>query len=79
MNDTPTLAPPAKDERNPHETSGDESPSVASHEQQTRGGGYRSGSRGAGTSERSDDEGAHSPTPGKREVTLLDHPTFESR
>ena len=45
---------PAKGDRNPHEVSGEEARPAESREQQTAGGGHRSGSRGAGTFENSD-------------------------
>ena len=48
------LHPPAKGDRNPHEVSGDESPPAQTREDLTRGGGHRSGSRGAGTLEQPD-------------------------
>lgn len=55
MDQKPTLPLPAREERNTHEVSGDEArPTEASRRQQTSGGGHRSGSRGAGTSENSD-------------------------
>lgn len=53
----PPPAPPAKQDRNAHELSGEEAPPAESHGQQTRGGGHRSGSRGAGTFENSDGKG----------------------
>lgn len=43
-----------KEDRNTHETSGDEARPTDSHDHQTSGGGHRSGSRGAGTFENSD-------------------------
>lgn len=43
-----------KDSRNQHETSSDEAPPLESRDEHTRGGGHRSGSRGAGTLENSD-------------------------
>lgn len=46
--------PPLKQDRNAHELSGEEARPAESHRQQTRGGGYRSGSRGAGTFENAD-------------------------
>lgn len=52
---------PVKDDRNTHEGSGDESHQVENRDRQTSGGGHRSGSRGAGTSE---NEGK-SPAPGQ--------------
>ena len=45
---------PVKGDRNSHELSGDEARPTDSHSQQTRGGGHRSGSRGAGTFDNSD-------------------------
>lgn len=45
---------PAKGERNCHEVSADEAPPGESHRTHAEGGGHRSGSRGAGTSENSD-------------------------
>lgn len=51
--------PPAKDRHNPHEGSADEALAVPDRPHQTQGGGYRSGSRGAGTHE----EGGDKPTP----------------
>ena len=45
---------PAKGDRNPHEVSGDEARPAESHAEHTKGGGHRSGSRGAGTLENSD-------------------------
>ena len=44
----------SKGDRNPHEVSSDESPPAEIREHQTKGGGHRSGSRGAGTLENSD-------------------------
>jgi hypothetical protein len=54
VNHKPTHKLPGKEDRNDHEMSGEESRYVESHEEQARGGGYRSGSRGAGTSDRPD-------------------------
>ncbi len=54
MTHQPFRKPPGKEDRNDHEMSGDESRHVESHEKQVRGGGYRSGSRGAGTCDRRD-------------------------
>lgn len=48
------LHPPAKGDRNPHEVSGDESQPAETREDLTKGGGHRSGSRGAGTLENTD-------------------------
>ena len=45
-----------KSDRNPHESSSEESRPAETHEQQAKGGGHRSGSRGAGTLENSDGE-----------------------
>ena len=51
-----------KNDRNTHEFSADESIRAESIDVQKRGGGYRSGSRGAGTSDRPDPRpsGGHS-------------------
>jgi ribosome assembly protein YihI (activator of Der GTPase) len=57
MTDTQQGAPPpAKGDRNPHEVSGEETRPARPREQDKAGGGHRSGSRGAGTSENSDGE-----------------------
>lgn len=48
------LQPSLKSDRNTHESSSEESRPAETHEQQTQGGGHRSGSRGAGTLENSD-------------------------
>jgi ribosome assembly protein YihI (activator of Der GTPase) len=54
MNQAPPPVLPAKQDRNTHEMSGDEARLADSRSHQTRGGGHRSGSRGAGTFENSD-------------------------
>lgn len=54
MATSPALPLPTKGDRNTHETSGDEARPTESREHQKGGGGHRSGSRGAGTSENSD-------------------------
>ena len=54
MKQQSTSPPPTKGDRNTHELSSDEDRPVESHEQQTQGGGHRSGSRGTGTFENSD-------------------------
>lgn len=46
---------PAREERNPHEVSGEEARPAETRKQQNGGGGHRSGSRGAGTFENPDD------------------------
>ena len=46
---------PQKDDRNTQQRSGEESRPQESRQQLTRGGGHRSGSRGAGTLEQPDD------------------------
>lgn len=51
MNTETPARPLDKGDRNTHEVSGDESPKVENRDRQTSGGGHRSGSRGAGTSE----------------------------
>jgi hypothetical protein len=50
----PTYRWPGKEDRNDHEMSAEESRQVESRELQARGGGHRSGSRGAGTCDRPD-------------------------
>lgn len=64
----PTL--PEKDDGNTHETSGEECGRVEPREQQTRGGGHRSGSRGAGTSENSDGPKAPGQHPSGQDLVL---------
>lgn len=54
MKHDPATPPPLKGDRNSHEVSADESAPAESHRAHTEGGGHRSGSRGAGTSENSD-------------------------
>jgi hypothetical protein len=54
MQRRPAQPPPAKADRNTHEVSSDESRPAESHQETTRGGGHRSGSRGAGTLENGD-------------------------
>lgn len=49
MTDRSTLTPPTRSERNAHRMSREEGCAVESRARQCRGGGYRSGSRGAGT------------------------------
>ena len=56
MNTRPAPAFPLKQDRNNHEVSGDESPPAESRARRTSGGGHRSGSRGAGTLENTDDK-----------------------
>jgi hypothetical protein len=46
---------PQKEDRNTQQRSGDEARPQESREQLTRGGGHRSGSRGAGTLEQTDE------------------------
>ena len=58
------LPPPAKGDRNPHEVSGGESRPAQTREDLTRGGGHRSGSRGAGTLE--DATGTRAPHDGPK-------------
>lgn len=48
------LHPPVNRDRSQHEVSGDESPPTQTRADLTRGGGHRSGSRGAGTLENPD-------------------------
>ena len=50
------LHPPVNRDRDPHEVSGDESPPAQTRADLTRGGGHRSGSRGAGTLENPDEK-----------------------
>ena len=76
MNQTTPLPPPPKSDRNLPEVSGDESWAVANHERQTRGGGHRSGSRGAGTSENSEDESP--PRQGPNNAGSSRHPAAAS-
>ena len=56
--------PHVKGDRNPHEVSGDESPPAEARGHHTKGGGHRSGSRGAGTLE--DVDGERLPAQGPR-------------
>ena len=62
MTNAHPLPPPAKGDRNPHEVSGDESRPAQTRDDLTRGGGHRSGSRGAGTLE--DPAGKRAPLEG---------------
>lgn len=66
MNHDPAMPPPIKGDRNPHEVSADESQPAESHRTHTEGGGHRSGSRGAGTSENSDGKPASGQGPRSR-------------
>lgn len=66
------LPPPTKGDRNSHEFSGDEAGPGEPHRQQTTGGGHRSGSRGAGTSENSD--GPSAPHQGPKSRAFTHHP-----
>lgn len=54
MTSKPAPILPAKDDGSTRETSGEEAGRVEPRDQQTSGGGHRSGSRGAGTFENSD-------------------------
>lgn len=56
--------PHVKGDRNPHEVSGDESPPAEARGHHTKGGGHRSGSRGAGTLEDVDGERLPAQGPG---------------
>ena len=47
--------PPRKDERDTQQRSADQAPPHENRDQLTPGGGYRSGSRGAGTLEQADE------------------------
>jgi hypothetical protein len=67
MSEKPLTPPPAKGDRNPHEVSGEESRPAETHGEHTRGGGHRSGSRGAGTFENSDGKAMPHQQPQSRE------------
>lgn len=72
MKPKPPSPAPVKQDRNPHERSGEEAPPAESHRQLTAGGGHRSGSRGAGTSENSD--GRNEPGQGPTGAAAGMHP-----
>lgn len=63
MNPKTPLPRPLKDDRNAHELSGEEARPAETHREQTRGGGHRSGSRGAGTFGNADGEDKRDPGP----------------
>lgn len=48
--------PPRKDDRDTQQRSADQAPPQESRDQLTRGGGHRSGSRGAGTLEQTEED-----------------------